>query len=249
MRLSRSATATKLCRLGCVSFIAAVACAAGAPAQEGTTGTSDGVSGAVSQDEPFKVTISSPASGKPIPASGEISFEANKAGAAYRCLVGSVTADPCTSPVPYGPLEPGTSFTFAVFATFADERSTDRAAYTIAEDATPPVLTVTIASAPSGTVADTTARISFSASRLDARFRCTFDGVAAGCSSPQRYRDLSNGTHVFSVIARAGDDLSEPKTASWTVNVGAPAPTRPPRAVITSAPEGRVTVRRARLAF
>src|SRR3954469_11669990 len=108
----RGAPAGRLGWLSCIFVIAALVSAAAAPAQEGSTGSSR----AAAQGASLRVAITSPADGTQIPASGEISFAANTVGAAFRCVVGTQPAEPCTSPVPYGPLDPGTSLTFAVSA-------------------------------------------------------------------------------------------------------------------------------------
>jgi hypothetical protein len=113
----------------------------------------------------------------------------------------------------------------------------------------PPAFEVTIKSAPSGEVDERAATISFTANRSDAAFRCTLDGVEATCASPQPYRDLSVGPHVFTVLAVAGDETSKPDKASWTVVDRIPPPPGAPQAEITSAPEGTVTSRQALLAF
>jgi hypothetical protein len=231
-----------------VLVLPALAQAAPASAQEpgtGTTGTDDAATA-----EPFRVSIDAPPSGSSIPPSGDISFSANKPGATFTCRVGAAAAGPCTSPVHYGPLQPGKRLLFAVFASLPDTHSSSaaRTQYTIAE-VSPPPLEVTITSAPSGTVEQTVATISFAANRSNASFSCTLDGVAAACSSPRRYSDLAAGTHVFSVVAVAGNESSKARRASWTVATSEPPVGRLPRAVITSAPEGTIVSRKARLAF
>jgi hypothetical protein len=229
-------------RLGSLTAIVAVAYAATASAQ-------DPAPGAAGTTESLTVTITSPPTDQPIPPQGQISFAANKPGASFRCLSETMN-EPCTSPAPYGPLEPGKPFTFAVVALLGREKSPEaRATYAVATAQPPPALAVTITDAPSGTVAGTSATIAFTASRPGATFRCTLDNVDAACTSPTAYADLSNGTHSFSVVAQDANDVSEPATASWTVSAAGPSPTKAPRAIITAAPEGRVSSRRARLAF
>jgi hypothetical protein len=215
----------------------------------GSTGTSDATSGAAAA-EPLTVTIDTPPPGSAIPPSGDISFSANQPGATFTCQVGTAAGGPCTSPVHYGPMPPGQRLSFAVSAVLPGTHSSGAAqtSYTIATVVQHP-LEVTITSAPSGKVHQRVATISFAANRSNAAFRCTLDGVAAPCSSPQQYRDLSDGTHAFTVVAAAGRETSKATSASWTVAAVVPAPQRPPRAVITSAPEGTVGSRRARLTF
>jgi len=228
-------------RLGALTAIVAVAYAATASAQDPTTGTGT--------TEGLTVTITSPSTDQPIPPQGQIAFAANKAGASFRCLFGT-TNELCTSPVSYGPLEPGKPFTFTVVAVLGREKSPEaQATYTVATAPPPPALAVTITDAPSGTVARTSATIAFTASRPGATFRCSLDNVDAACTSPKQYAGLANGTHTFSVVAQDGPDVSKPKTASWTVSAAVPPTAKPPRAIITAAPEGRVSSRRARLAF
>ncbi len=230
-------------RLGHLTAIVTVAWAATASAQDPTTTATPDTT------EDLTVTITSPPAGQPIPPQGEIAFAANKEGASFSCFNGT-TSGPCTSPAPYGPLEPGESFTFAVVAVLGREKSPEaRATYPVAAVTPAPALAVTITDAPSGTVGGTSATIAFAASRPGATFRCTLDNVDAACTSPTTYSDLSNGTHAFSVVAQDGRDVSPPETASWTVSAVRPPPARPPRAIITAAPEGRVSSRRARIAF
>jgi hypothetical protein len=217
--------------------LAALAQPTAATAQQPDTGATDSSDPAPA--EPFRVTIDAPAKGSPIAPSGDISFSANKPGAAFTCQLGAAARGSCTSPVHYGPLPPGQQLPFAVFALLpgAHSSSADRTVYTIAQVETTP-LEVTITSAPSGEVNEKAATISFTANRSEAAFRCTLDGVAAPCSSPRQYRDLSAGTHAFTVVAVAGNETSKAKSASWTVAAVGPPSQGPPQAGTTSAPEG-----------
>jgi hypothetical protein len=91
-----------------------------------------------------------------------------------------------------------------------------------AADTTPPE--TAIASAPSGSIASTSAAISFS-SEPDARFQCSLDGAAfADCASPASYSGLAQGAHAFDVraIDAAGNVEASPAQARWTVDTIAP---------------------------
>jgi len=76
-----------------------------------------------------------------------------------------------------------------------------------------------IDSGPSGSVIDTSATFSFSASE-PSTFMCRLDGGAfAPCTSPMSYTNLSLGSHTFQVAATDGSynvDAS-PAERSWTV--------------------------------
>jgi hypothetical protein len=84
-------------------------------------------------------------------------------------------------------------------------------------DTTPP--NTFIDSGPSGSVTDTSATFSFSASE-PSTFQCRLDGGAfAPCTSPASYSSLSTGSHTFQVVATDGSfnvDAS-PAERSWTV--------------------------------
>ncbi|HEX9847626.1 MAG TPA: hypothetical protein VGB33_04330 [Acidimicrobiia bacterium] len=84
-------------------------------------------------------------------------------------------------------------------------------------DTTPP--DTFIDSGPSGSVVDTSATFSFSASETST-FQCRLDGAAfAPCTSPVSYENLTAGTHTFLVAATDGSfnvDAS-PAERSWTV--------------------------------
>ena len=76
-----------------------------------------------------------------------------------------------------------------------------------------------IDSGPSGSVSDTSATFSFSASE-PSMFQCRLDGAAfAPCTPPLSYENLSVGSHTFQVVAV--DDSynmdASPAEQSWTV--------------------------------
>jgi hypothetical protein len=94
----------------------------------------------------------------------------------------------------------------------------DDASVTFATPDTIPPDTV-IDSGPSGSVFDTSATFSFSATE-PATFQCRLDGGAlAPCTSPKSYANLTVGSHTFQVAATDGSfnvDAS-PAERSWTV--------------------------------
>ena len=104
----------------------------------------------------------------------------------------------------------------------------------------------TITSAPTGTVASTTARVAFSSSDSHAQFSCKLDAAAwVRCTSPTTYSSLAQGTHTVSVRAsnHSGYDLT-PATATWTVDTVAP-----PVPSIVSGPGGSVQTSSATFSF
>ena len=84
----------------------------------------------------------------------------------------------------------------------------------------------TIDSGPSGSVTDTSATFSFSATE-PATFQCRLDGAAfAPCTSPTSYTNLTATAHTFQVVAVDGSlnvDAS-PAERSWTVAVAVARP-------------------------
>ncbi len=76
-----------------------------------------------------------------------------------------------------------------------------------------------IDSGPSGSVVDTSATFSFSASE-PSTFQCRLDsGAFAPCTSPTSYTDLTLGSHTFEVVATDGSSNvdASPAAQSWTV--------------------------------
>jgi hypothetical protein len=84
-------------------------------------------------------------------------------------------------------------------------------------DTTPP--NTFIDSGPSGSVADTSATFSFSATE-PSTFQCRLDGGAfAPCTSPMTYANLTVTSHTFQVVATDGSSNVDatPAQRSWTV--------------------------------
>ena len=90
-----------------------------------------------------------------------------------------------------------------------------------------PVPDTRITSEPRDTTRARTATFRFAAAgpgAPGASFECSLDGSAfAACTSPQTYRDLSDGEHEVRVRAvSAGGADTTPATATWTVDRTAP---------------------------
>lgn len=89
----------------------------------------------------------------------------------------------------------------------------------------------TIGSGPSGTVTTATASFSFTASEAGATFACSLDGGGfQGCTSPQSYTGLADGSHSFRVSAMdaAGNTDPTPADRAWTVRAAPPNLKLPP---------------------
>lgn len=104
----------------------------------------------------------------------------------------------------------------------------------------------TIDSGPEGTVASDSASFSFSSSKSGSTFECSRDGSAfSGCTSPQSYTGMADGSHTFLVraIDARGNADRTPASRSWTVD------TIGPNAVITDGPPSQFNSRSATFTF
>jgi subtilisin family serine protease len=93
-----------------------------------------------------------------------------------------------------------------------------------AGDVTAPETTIT--AAPSTLTNSTSGTFSFTSNEEGSTFECRLDGAPfASCSSPKTYSALSDGTHIFEVMARdvAGNIDPIPASNTWTVDSTAPA--------------------------
>lgn len=108
-------------------------------------------------------------------------------------------------------------------------------------DKVAPVTTMT--SAPSGTVASTSATFAFT-SNEPGTFSCVFNAVSTPCTSPTTLLGLGQGTQTFQVVARdvAGNN-SPVVTRTWTVDTVAPETT------LTGGPTEGTTVATASASF
>jgi hypothetical protein len=97
---------------------------------------------------------------------------------------------------------------------------------TITVDNTPP--NTVIDSGPFGTDSSNSATFTFSANEAGISFLCLIDSVEIeGCTSPQVFNGLSNGSHTFQVTATdvAGNTDPTPASRTWTVDPDAPTAT------------------------
>lgn len=95
--------------------------------------------------------------------------------------------------------------------------STTTTTFTV-DNVAPPAPSIT--AGPSGTVASSTASLTFSDTEAGVTFACSLDGAPASpCSSPIVYQALTNAAHTFSVTATdTAGNTSTPTTRAWTVN-------------------------------
>lgn len=97
---------------------------------------------------------------------------------------------------------------------------------------------VELLSAPTGTVRDVDAVLSFRSDLAGASFVCALDGAAESpCTSPAQFHDLADGSHTVDVRAVAPDGVAGPPvTAAFSVAA---------RAIIDAGPRGRIWQRTA----
>lgn len=98
-----------------------------------------------------------------------------------------------------------------------------QAVYNGAADATAPDTTIT--SAPADRVGSPNVEFEFTSNESYVTFECRLDtGSWAGCSSPNQYAGLGDGSHTFDVRARdtAGNIDSTPASRTFTVDTTAP---------------------------
>ena len=103
-----------------------------------------------------------------------------------------------------------------------------------------PAPDTTITSGPTGTQQSTSAEFGFTSSESDSTFACSLDGGGyLPCTSPQRYGDLSDGSHTFLVRSIDANGNADPSPAkrSWTVDTIRPQP--PTVALATRSDTGR----------
>jgi hypothetical protein len=154
------------------------------------------------------------------------SFASSETGSTFECELDGGGFTTCTSPKPYAGLASG-SHTFKVRATDpAGNVDATPASFTWTVDTTAPDSTIT--ASPSNPSASTSASFSFTASEPGSTFECQLDGGGfSGCTSPQPYTGLADGSHTFSVRATdaAGNTDASPATVTWTVDLSAPEST------------------------
>lgn len=120
--------------------------------------------------------------------------------------------------------------------------STTSAGRVVTVDNTPP--DTIIDSGPEGVVNSDLAIFTFSSSE-PASYICRIDGEEIeGCTSPQTFDNLFNGSHTFEVVGTdiAGNTDPTPASRAWTVDTGGPTvtptftdtPTNTPTSTVTS---------------
>jgi hypothetical protein len=156
-------------------------------------------------------------------------FSGGGSGVTYQCSLDGAVFAACTSPKGYSGLAVA-SHTFEVRARRATGELSTPASYTWVIDRTPPPAP-TITAKPDPISGDASARFAFNDAESGVSFLCRIDGRAwYGCSSPEWYFTLGEGSHVFQVQARdAAGNVSAATSYTWTVD------TRPPPAPTISA--------------
>ncbi|MBJ7458187.1 MAG: hypothetical protein JHD02_03265, partial [Thermoleophilaceae bacterium] len=207
----------------------------------GNTGGSASVAWTVDTIAPPAPSVSGP-SGTVGVQTAAISFSDTEAGVTFECSLDSAAFDACTSPVSLSDLANG-PHSYAVRAQDAagNESTATTINWTVSIIA-PPVPNV---SGPSGTVASTSASITFTDTQAGVTFECSENGAAFDvCTSPVSLTGLAQGAQTFAV--RAKDEVgntSASTTISWTVDtVGPPAPS-------VSGPSGIVGSTSASISF
>jgi hypothetical protein len=173
-------------------------------------------------------------------------FHASEAGSTFECKIDATQFAPCGSTTTFTAASLGDGqHTFTV-------RATDQAAN---PDPTPASRTftvdtiapdTTIDSGPTGVTNDATPTFAFTASESGSTFACRVDDATAKpCDSPLTTATLSDGEHVFHVVAtdRAGNADPTDATRAFTVD------TAPPETTITSGPTGRTADAEPTFAF
>jgi uncharacterized delta-60 repeat protein len=156
-------------------------------------------------------------------ASATFTFTSTATGSTFQCSLDAGAATSCASPFLVSGLTDG-QHTFAVAAVdpYGDvDRSPATVTWTV--DTVSPDTTIT--AAPSGTVAQNSATVSFASNDPSAGFQCQLDGAAyAACTTPATVSGLSDGTHTFFVraIDLAGNVDASPASATWAVDTTAP---------------------------
>ena len=192
---------------------------------------------------PPETTIDTGPSGTVTDPSATFTFSSNDPGATFDCSLDGQAYAPCTSPKDYADLADGVHHfdVRAVNAAGPDESPADRDWTVNRPDTTPPDTTIT--SGPAGTVEETSATFTFSASEGNVTFECSKDnGPYLACTSPKTYYGFADGPHGFRVRAIDGADNPDPSPAArdWTVRK-ATTTTQPPTTGTTAPPTTNTT--------
>jgi len=181
--------------------------------------------------------------------SATFTFVSPEAGG-FECRLDSSKAsawNPCTSPKAYSSLADGPHVFEVRALNKAGNPDPVPAVARFSVETEPPE--TTIVSAPSGTVATSSATFEFASSQEGGTFECRIDSdeesAWSPCASPQAYSSLADGPHTFEVRAVNGVGAVDPTPAVATFAID----TQPPETTIVSAPSGEITVSSAAFEF
>jgi hypothetical protein len=165
--------------------------------------------------------------------SANFEFSSNESDATFECALDGGNFTACSSPRTYTGLTVGDHRLQVQAIDPTENVDPTPAEYTWTVDTSGPQTTLT--SKPDALVSSTSASFAFT-SEPGSRFECKLDnGSFTGCSSPQSYTDLSEGSHTFEVRAtdEAGNTGS-PADYVWTIEE--PADITAPETQITEQP-------------
>ncbi len=174
---------------------------------------------------PPQTTIESGPTGTIAETTPTIAFSSSEPESSFECKLDGEAFGACASPVRLAPLADG-PHSYEVRATDAAGNTDPSPAldsFTVRapriEEAPAREPQTKLAKHPDRHTKSTTAKFTFSASTGGARFRCKLDrGPFRTCSSPETYRHLRAGRHVFEVLAAnaAGADPT-PARFAWRI--------------------------------
>lgn len=151
----------------------------------------------------------------------------------YECQMNSNPYAPCSSPLAISSALANGAHSFRVRGMDSAGNVSEPAIYSWTVDTTKP--TVAITSHPSQLNNSKEAHFSFTAQDQGSsikQIKCTLNGAVATCNGSMSYASLTEGVHIFSVVAidQAGNE-SAPTEYSWTTDL------TPPTVEITSGPK------------
>lgn len=170
------------------------------------------------------VNITAPPAQTNSTASQNIAFTTsdNVAIATVQCRIDGGAYASCTSPFATGTVIEGGQTVYVRATDTAGNITTQSVTFTV--DTTGPAAP-TITGGPTGTVAATTASLTFTAAESGGSLQCQIDGGSwTTCTSPANYSSLTNASHTFSVRQLdAVGNVGSVASRIWTVDTIAPA--------------------------
>ncbi len=167
--------------------------------------------------------IDSGPSGPANDATPTFSFSSDETGSTFECKLDDAEFSPCSSPLTLGPLADG-RHSFEVRATnAADETDQTPATSSFTLDTIVP--NAQIDSGPSGLTDESSPTFAFSSDDPNSTLECKLDFAAfSGCTSPLTVGPLTEGHHIFSVLARddAGNVDPTPAVREFTLDTVPP---------------------------